>query len=265
MPTPNYSGLVRIPTISVDQHSSCTRDLIFDVGSNNGDDIPYYLLKATQVVAVEANPALCEKIRLRFAEQIRDGRLIVENAALIASDEPEVDFYLHKRHHVLSSLVKDQPVDSTDSLFTKIKVRATNIRTLVAKYGQPFYVKVDVEGYDDVILQSFASAGIKPPYISAESHKIGVFAILSEVLSYQSFKLVDGRSVGTVYRRALFRSPVLDKTVAYSFPSHSAGPFGNDIFGEWMDKATLLKCLALQGLGWRDIHASSLDQPTLRL
>jgi hypothetical protein len=30
--------------------------IIYDLGANNGDDIPYYLLKADTVVAVEANP-----------------------------------------------------------------------------------------------------------------------------------------------------------------------------------------------------------------
>lgn len=240
------------------------RDLIFDIGSNNGDDIPYYLFKARQVVAIEANPTLCDQIRARFAQQIRDGRLVVENVALVGTDAEEVQFFLHQRHHVLSSLAPDIADESFDSDFTKITVRAMNVSTLVEKYGVPYYAKIDVEGYDDVILASFVSAGIKPPYLSAESHKIGVFALLSEALSYTSFKLVDGRSVGSVYKRALFRSPVLEKTVAYSFPNHSAGPFGNDVFGEWMDKATLLKYLALQGLGWRDIHASALDRATLR-
>ena len=245
-------------------HPNYNRDLIFDIGSNNGDDIPYYLFKARQVVAIEANPTLCDQIRARFAQQIRDGRLVVENVALVATDAEEVQFFLHQRHHVLSSLVPDTAEGSADSEFSKIIVRAMNISALVEKYGVPYYAKIDVEGYDDVILASFLSAGIKPPYLSAESHKIGVFALLSEAFAYTSFKLVDGRSVGSVYKRALFRSPVLEKTVAYSFPNHSAGPFGNDIFGEWMDKATLLKYLALQGLGWRDIHASALDMPTLR-
>lgn len=238
-----------------------SRDLIFDIGSNNGDDIPYYLLKAHRVVAVEANPSLCDHIRQRFAEHIHSGRLTVENVALVATDEEEVEFYIHNHQHVLSTLLPD----TADSQFTKIRVRAVNISSLVAKYGIPLYAKVDLEGFDDMILNSFASSGIKPPYISAESHKIGVFSILSEVLAYKSFKLVDGRSVGSAYRRWLFHSPVLDRIVAYSFPNHSAGPFGNDIFGEWMDKGTLLKFLALYGLGWRDIHASSLDEPTLRL
>jgi hypothetical protein len=36
------------------------RKVIHDIGANNGDDIPYYLKKADIVVAVEADPVLCD-------------------------------------------------------------------------------------------------------------------------------------------------------------------------------------------------------------
>jgi hypothetical protein len=42
-----------------------SKTVIYDFGANNGDDIPYYLKKAELVVAVEANPSLCQKIEER--------------------------------------------------------------------------------------------------------------------------------------------------------------------------------------------------------
>jgi predicted O-methyltransferase YrrM len=42
------------------------KKIIYDFGSNNGDDIPYYLLKSDLVIAVEANPALCDDKRNYF-------------------------------------------------------------------------------------------------------------------------------------------------------------------------------------------------------
>lgn len=58
------------------------RKIIYDLGANNGDEIPYYLKKADTVVAVEANPVLCDQIRDRFAVQIAEGRLFVEGCVL---------------------------------------------------------------------------------------------------------------------------------------------------------------------------------------
>ena len=53
--------------------------IIYDFGSNNGDDIPYYLEKADKVVAVEANPGLVAQIVSRFSKDIAAQKLIVEH------------------------------------------------------------------------------------------------------------------------------------------------------------------------------------------
>ena len=58
------------------------KKVIYDFGSNNGDDIPYYLLKSDLVIAVEANPLLCSHIKSRFKENIINGSLIVKNCVL---------------------------------------------------------------------------------------------------------------------------------------------------------------------------------------
>ena len=234
--------------------------VIFDIGSNNGDDIPYYLLKAHTVVAIEANPLLCSHIQSRFPNEILSRRLFVENVALTSCGHENVDFYIHKKHHVLSSLSFQGNSDD----YTKITVKTLGIEELVSRYGTPYYVKIDVEGTDEDILEDLAKLSLRPSYLSAESHKISVFALLSERLNYNSFKLVDGRSVPYSYRKTIVNSLFHDKPYGYSFPAHSAGPFGNDIFGQWMDKATFLKLLAMQGLGWKDIHASAVDLPTLQ-
>ena len=234
--------------------------VIFDIGSNNGDDIPYYLLKAHTVVAIEANPLLCSHIQSRFPNEILSRRLFVENVALTSCGHENVDFYIHKKHHVLSSL----SIQGNSDDYTKITVKTLGIEELVSRYGTPYYVKIDVEGTDEDILDDLAKLSLRPSYLSAESHKISVFALLSERLNYNSFKLVDGKSVPYSYRKTIVNSLFHDKPYGYSFPAHSAGPFGNDIFGQWMDKATFLKLPAMQGLGWKDIHASAVDPPTLQ-
>ena len=44
--------------------------VIYDFGANNGDDLPYYLLSADKVVAVEANPELCSLMQKRFVRRL---------------------------------------------------------------------------------------------------------------------------------------------------------------------------------------------------
>ena len=57
-------------------------DLIFDVGADNGDDTAAYLARGFRVIAVEANPTLCEGMHKRFANDIKRGRASIVNKAI---------------------------------------------------------------------------------------------------------------------------------------------------------------------------------------
>jgi hypothetical protein len=46
------------------------KKIIYDFGANNGDNIQYYLLKSDLLVAIEANPELCDFIRKKFKQEI---------------------------------------------------------------------------------------------------------------------------------------------------------------------------------------------------
>lgn len=229
--------------------------VIYDIGANNGDDIPYYLMRADKVVSVEANPVLCEGIRSRFADEISSGNLVVENVVISnQSSEGDVSFYIHNESHVLSQF----PTPKDLSQFTSVLLPSKSIIDLIGQHGEPWYVKIDVEHFDVQLLESLFDNGIRPPFISAESHRVDVFACLVSKGQYRAFKLVDGFSVSRVYRNeALIFGTT---TVRYSFPHHSAGPFGDDIHGNWIDADKFFRQLAVEGLGWKDIHASNIRE-----
>lgn len=238
-----------------------TRRIIFDFGANNGDDIPYYLAKAHLVVAVEANPVLADHIRQRFAQPIAEGRLVVEACALTVEAAAEAaPFWVHRTNHVLSQFPKPAPDKLAE--FQEISVPTVNVVELIRRHGEPYYVKIDIEHYDQAILRALFENGIFPPYISAESHSAEVFALLLALGRYRAFKLVDGRGVSTRYRDA--RIMTLQGEGRYSFPNHSAGPFGEDVAGPWMTADNFFRVLGYLGLGWRDIHASRVDEPDPR-
>jgi FkbM family methyltransferase len=229
--------------------------VIYDFGANNGDDIPYYLKKADVVVAVEANPALCREMEERFSDAIREGRLFVENCVLANDDDgADVCFYLHKRHHVLSQL--SQPDASVIGDYSQVMLPSRQVMQIVQKYGAPYYIKIDIEGFDDVLLEQLFKNGIRPPYISAESQSVRVFALLVGMGGYSGFKLVDGATVPKKYKDHLIQGNGGGER--YTFPPHSAGPFGEDVAGEWMNAEDLFYALAEAKLGWKDIHATNL-------
>ena len=113
------------------------KKIIYDFGSNNGDDIPYYLKKGDLVVAVEANPVLCSPIEKRFSSEIQNGRLCIENCVLTADDsQDEVFFYSHKRDHVLSQFPK--PSDAVIHDYEKVLLPSQSVLSVTAVQNNLF-------------------------------------------------------------------------------------------------------------------------------
>ena len=230
------------------------KKIIYDLGSNNGDNIPYYLLKSDLVVAVEANPKLCEIIKKNFKKDIDNGKLVVENCIVtVLLDNEDRNFYLHRHHHVLSQFLA--PNKSILDQYLQVKLRSRNIISIIKDYGEPYYIKIDLEHYDSYILKELFFRNIYPKYLSIEAHSREIMDIIIQNGKYKSFKLVDGSQVSKRYKNQIINN------INYSFPAHSAGPFGNDIDGHWMEEKIFLFLLSVVGFGWKDIHCSLEHKP----
>jgi FkbM family methyltransferase len=111
-PLKNSSGKVPLPS---------RPDLVIDVGMCDGTDTEYYLKKGFKVVAIEADPILCETAGKYFANEIRNGSLVILNVA-IAENEGRIRFWrcLDKPSHSSAALNRlDDP-----SRFEEITVPA---------------------------------------------------------------------------------------------------------------------------------------------
>ncbi len=227
-------------------------EVIYDLGMNNGDDIEYYLKKGLKVVGIEANPSLVESCKERFEEAINNKRLVLENVAVaVGESSPSIEFYVHKSSHVSSTLVRPDDIENYDLIHVSHK----SIEEIIKAHGKPYYLKVDIEHYDAEILKDLLRTKHRPRFISAESHDLNVFAALC-LLDYEYFNLVNGNSVSTHYSDANIQTS--SGSECYSFPAHSAGPFGEDISTPWMKKEVFMAFLAQQGFGWKDVHATNL-------
>lgn len=230
--------------------------IIYDIGANLGDDLEYYLKKADKVIAVEANPELTAIIEKKYHAEILAGRLFIENCVVTvgAFVEP-VPFFVHQsKGHGCSTFVEPSKQDLLS--YKKIFLPSKTLEAIIQKHGLPYYIKIDVEGYDADLLRALFSLKIFPQYISVESHSIEVFSLLVGLGNYSAFKLVDGDTLGKVYKNCQIST--MSGQEKYSFKRGSAGPFGNDVLGQWMSPDNFFRLLAFEGLGWKDIHATNL-------
>jgi FkbM family methyltransferase len=238
-------------------------DLIFDLGFHNGDDTDYYLSLGYSVIAVEANPILVKKGKRRFSDAIESGKLILHNRAF-SDVSGLIKFYIHPSNYDWSSCILDRVTwDGSEPIVTEIET--IDLYNLY-DYGDPYYVKTDVEGHDVIMVKQLLEIinhGIKPKptFVSFELSKRDYFEIFSylHVAGYDRYQLVnqrnnDGREVG-----------------GYKFSKYSSGTFGDRLPPErWMTtdeawtnymKYKELKIIDNQelALGWVDLHATFIQ------
>jgi FkbM family methyltransferase len=126
------------------------RDLVFDSGANVGLYSEAFLECGAFVVAVEPNPACLNTLQVRC----RPERLQVENVA-VGSNATVAQLFLcddATQHSTLSSewihVAKSLPRLARKEWTQATTVQVITLDTLIAKYGQPRFIKIDVEGFE---------------------------------------------------------------------------------------------------------------------
>lgn len=197
-------------------------DLVYDIGANNGDDTDFYLAKGFRVVAVDADPALCARVAERFAGAITDGRLTLINAG-VAPVRGRLTFYVNEVHDEWSSF--DREIASRGHPVREVIVPTVTPDDLLDAFGVPRYLKIDIEGYDAVMVRAAAANPVKPTFLSFENGALDLFEALVAA-GYDSFQIVNQAHVTEA------RCPVPAReglTVEHCFPRGSSGPFGRDL------------------------------------
>jgi hypothetical protein len=201
---------------------------------------------------------LTERIRREFSQEIATQQLIVVEAAVTQSGAADqaIDFFVYSGPrsigHVWSSVVEPSERDRQD--FDRVTVQATTIRNLVSQYGDPFFIKIDVEHHDAMVLADVFESQIQPQFLSVEAHDPSVMAILLLQDEYRAFQFVQGKHVSIDFGNY----PVATESGLefWEFARHSAGPFGEDLPGPWLDRASALRQFGTIGPGWVDVHVA---------
>lgn len=215
-------------------------DLIYDVGAHRGEDTEFYLKKGFRVVAIEANPDLARSLARKFAAEIASERLALVDCA-IARVAGEVTFFVNESASVWGTTRADwaERNRKLGAASREITVAARTFGAVLAQYGVPHYLKVDVEGVDLDCIRALADVAARPNFVSIESNKVSWAGLLEEFdiltgLGYTKFKVVDQRAVPSQQEP----SPALEgRTTGHVFHAGSSGLFGNDLPGIWLTAA----------------------------
>ncbi|HEY4250957.1 MAG TPA: FkbM family methyltransferase [Roseomonas sp.] len=259
--------------------------LVYDLGLHDGQDTEFYLKKGFRVVGVEANPALCQAAEARFASAIATGQLVVVNRAVALHRGP-ITFFINDVQSVWGTAdpVWAERNRRLGAPSREITVEALPLGDLIANYGTPYYLKIDIEGMDRVALESLAATSERPRYVSIEAEKVSFSRLRQEfetfqALGYDRFKVVPQHRVA--WQRPP-DPPREGSAVAHRFETGASGLFGEEAPGGWISaeaaieaykrifllyhlagddpllgSRTLVRVLRRLGLGgrWYDTHA----------
>lgn len=224
-------------------------NLIYDVGMNIAEDTPYYLAKGFQVIAIEANPVMVVNAKVRFAEQIESGDLVIIQGA-IAKNPGQIRFYICDTMSALSTTETNlvEQHKRSGATFHEVMVDAIPFEMILHEYGIPHYLKVDIEGCDLLCVKALEQFGERPKCVSVEVNLFDYRELVktAQGLGYSKFQLV---AQSTIPKQRPPLPAREGKSINYNFVSGCSGPFGKDLPDTWESADEILK--ALSSLRWQ--------------
>lgn len=153
-------------------------DLVFDVGSNVGEYTEVFLKLGARVVAIEPQQDCAAILRT-----IRPSHGLAIEQVAVGSREDEAEFYVCDEAPGLSTLSPEWLAVAQNATRTSqhkwnrsIRVPVLTLDLLIAKYGRPRFVKIDVEGSEQAVLSGLTMA---PEYLSFEFNTEFISSALS--------------------------------------------------------------------------------------
>jgi hypothetical protein len=112
-----------------------------------------------------------------------------------------------------------------------------DIAEVFHRYGIPYYLKVDIEGADLVVLETLLRFEGRPQFLSIESEKVDFsrleaeFRLLAD-LGYKKFKPVQQQLIpGSLIRTRNLSGDEFN----HRFEMDASGPFGDDLLPPWLN------------------------------
>jgi FkbM family methyltransferase len=138
-------------------------DIYFDLGAHKGDKADPFIHKGYKCILVEPQPELIKILNERYINNP-----FVEIVPMGVGERFDIlEMSINTAEPVLSTFSEDWKIGRFEKNIwdKRVDVQITTIDTLISKYGQPRYIKIDIEGFE---FQALKGLTIKTGIISFE-------------------------------------------------------------------------------------------------
>jgi FkbM family methyltransferase len=136
-------------------------DLVFDIGSHVGDRVRCFRRLGCRVIALEPQPSLVRILRLLYGRA--SGITIIEAAA--GARVGTLELHLNPANPTVATgsidfiaAAEGKPGWKDERWTRVIEVKLMTIDVLIAQYGEPAFIKIDVEGLESAVLDGLTRA-----------------------------------------------------------------------------------------------------------
>ena len=151
--------------------------LVFDIGANVGTMTQVFTSLGAKVIAVEPNPDCVRHIELatsRNSVEVLQAAVGEKNGLALLKVSDRKDKMSSLSDAWREAITKENQ-DYAGMWKRELTVPLITLDALIARYGMPHYIKIDVEGYEDQALKGLSRL---PPLLSFEFNRLFLNPIL---------------------------------------------------------------------------------------